>query len=110
MPIIAKFSNGHTDIYKGSRSVKAAWMVRLPSGKVLSGHSISRSAAQKTATSTISDSNGVPPIPRERALPPEVINTITEQFGVSSVSHAKKVAKQLARDFLAKCTIEVIDL
>lgn len=49
--ITAKFSNGHTDAYKGTRDVKAAWAIILKStGEVLmSGHSLDRAKAQKTA-------------------------------------------------------------
>jgi len=49
--ITAKFSNGHTDTYKGQRDVKAAWMiVRKSDGEVMnSGHSLDRARAEKTA-------------------------------------------------------------
>ena len=47
----AIFSNGYTDTYKGNRPVKAAWaIIRNDDGKVLmSGHSLDRAKAQKTA-------------------------------------------------------------
>lgn len=48
--IVANFSNGHTDEYKGKRPVTAAWMVVLPDGKLMSGHSNNLPTAQKTAT------------------------------------------------------------
>lgn len=51
--IIAKFSNGHTDEYKGNRLVKAAWMVIYPNGHIDSGHSLDRVKAHKTASGTI---------------------------------------------------------
>ena len=49
--IIAKFSNGFEDEYKGARAVKAAWMItRKSDGKVIaSGHSLDRVRAAKTA-------------------------------------------------------------
>lgn len=49
--ITAKFSNGHTDVYKGTREVKAAWMItNATTGEVyMSGHSLDRAKAQKTA-------------------------------------------------------------
>ena len=47
--IVATFSNGHTDAYKGNRAVKAAWMVIAANGKIYSGHSFDRAAAEKTA-------------------------------------------------------------
>lgn len=45
----ATFSNGHTDTYKGKRDVRAAWMVILPTGKIVSGHSFDVATARKTA-------------------------------------------------------------
>lgn len=55
MTITAKFSNGHVDVYKGDRPVKAAWMiVDRATGEVLnSGHSLDRAKAQKTAEGNI---------------------------------------------------------
>ena len=55
--IIAKFSNGHTDEYKGDRDVKAAWMiVDRETGEVLnSGHSRDLITAHKTADNNIGD-------------------------------------------------------
>lgn len=51
--IIAKFSNGFEDEYKGARAVKAAWMiVRKSDGAIIcSGHSLDRARAEKTAES-----------------------------------------------------------
>ena len=53
--IIATFSNGHQDVYKGSRPVKAAWaIIEKATGKVLnSGHSLDRVKAQKTAENNV---------------------------------------------------------
>jgi len=55
MTITATFSNGHTDTYKGSRDVKAAWMlIEIETGKVIkSGHSMTAASAEKTAKSWI---------------------------------------------------------
>lgn len=52
--ITATFSNGYTDTYKGSRDVKAAWMVtEKATGKVIaSGHSLNKEVAEKTAKSS----------------------------------------------------------
>ena len=49
MTITAKFSNGFTDTYKGTRDVKAAWMItNKATGEVInSGHSLDRVRAQK---------------------------------------------------------------
>ena len=53
--ITAVFSNGHTDTYKGSRDVKADWMVtEVATGKVYaSGHSLDMEKASKTARGNI---------------------------------------------------------
>lgn len=53
--IIARFSNGFTDVYKGSRKVTAAWMItHAETGEVLaSGHSLDRVRAGKTAVNTV---------------------------------------------------------
>ena len=50
--IIAKFSNGFEDVYKGNRPVKAAWaVIRKSDGEVImSGHSLDRVKAAKTAS------------------------------------------------------------
>ena len=49
---IAIFSNGHTDVYKGKRAVKAAWMFEYK-GKTYSGHSLDAEKANKTANNTL---------------------------------------------------------
>lgn len=53
--ITARFSNGHEDVYKGKRDVRAAWMVTdIETGAVVaSGHSLDRKRAEKTAESNI---------------------------------------------------------
>jgi hypothetical protein len=53
--ITAKFSNGHTDTYKGSRPVTAAWMVtEIATGRIIaSGHSLTMDNADKTARGSI---------------------------------------------------------
>ena len=57
MTIIATFSNGFTDTYKGKRNVKAAWaVIRKADGKVIaSGHSLDRTRAAKTSRGSMSD-------------------------------------------------------
>ncbi len=63
MPITAAFSNGHVDVYKGKRNVRAAWMItRKSDGVVLaSGHSIDRRAAEKTAAGAVAENHGAGP-------------------------------------------------
>ena len=52
---LTKFSNGHQDLYKGKRPVTAGWMVVLPSGAIVSGHSIDTRTAEKTARAAAAD-------------------------------------------------------
>ncbi len=61
MTIIAKFSNGFKDEYKGQRDVRAAWMItRKSDGKVLaSGHSLDRAKAAKTAAGKLMHAEGL---------------------------------------------------
>lgn len=51
----AIFSNGFKDTYKGARDVRAAWMVtEIETGRIVaSGHSLSRTNADKTARGSI---------------------------------------------------------
>lgn len=55
MHITATFSNGETDVYKGHRPVKAAWrIVDHETGKtIVSGHSLDRDRAERTATNKL---------------------------------------------------------
>jgi len=55
MAIVATFSNGETDTYKGHRDVKAAWAIINPTtGTILnSGHSLDRARAEKTAANNV---------------------------------------------------------
>lgn len=53
MAIIAKFSDGTTDVYKGDRQVKAAWAIFIDGVFYSSGHSLDRIKAEKTARGNI---------------------------------------------------------
>ena len=46
---VAIFSDGHKDVYKGNRDVKAAWAIydKATGEFLLSGHSIDRNRAEK---------------------------------------------------------------
>lgn len=63
MTITATFSNGHTDTYKGTRPVKAAWMITArDTGKVLaSGHSLDAEKARKTAEGNVAENHAAGP-------------------------------------------------
>ncbi len=72
MSIIATFSDGTQDAYKGHRNVKAAWAVfRKSDGKLItSGHSLDREKAAKTARGNMSDkAHGFGPILPTRPYP-----------------------------------------
>lgn len=58
--IIATFSNGTTDIYKGERNVRAAWAIisRATGETIVSGHSLDRVRAANTASGKIQQLNG----------------------------------------------------
>lgn len=55
MTIAATFSNGQTDAYKGAREVRAAWAIfnRATGDLILSGHSMDRQSAAKTANTKL---------------------------------------------------------
>jgi hypothetical protein len=71
MTITATFSNGTTDTYKGHRPVKAAWaIIRKSDGKtIVSGHSLDRAKAAKTAAGHVSEIYGYGYVLPTRAYP-----------------------------------------
>jgi hypothetical protein len=117
MSKIATFSNGYADIYKGKRAVRAAWMVTLPNGKIISGHSLSLELAQKTA-----EGNAMIAAPR----PLKMIQTrgrdiVTPAFAKWAHEVAQKAgfadrkaynadAEARRAEWRAACKIEVISL
>ena len=117
MTIIAKFSNGFTDTYKGHRDVKAAWaVIRKSDGEVMiSGHSLDRMKAEKTARGNMSHLYGFGPILPTRAYP-GIEKTLTRcgyegprsTFAMLSWAREQN-AKRLA-EIDAAHTIEIIDL
>lgn len=109
--IKAVFSNGHEDVYKGSRAVTAAWMItEKDTGRVInSGHSLDTDKAHKTAAGNI---------PRVASLPAGwtyLRNTISmyqyaKKRGFNSPSDmAADYARQNAKH-AQKYLIEVINL
>lgn len=90
MSIIATFSNGYTDEYKGKRDVKAAWMiVRKSDGEVLmSGHSLDKARAEKTARSSVA----------QCPVGDLTTYTIGRSHRDMNRAHAKYLAAQLAKD------------
>ena len=45
----ATFSNGHVDVYNGTRAVTVGWMLVNPEGQIFSGHSMDEKKARSTA-------------------------------------------------------------
>ena len=111
MAIIAKFSNGFADKYNGVRPVKAAWMVVLPSGRTLSGHSLSRANAAATARSNASVRSGVdaPLVRRGFGCTAYTVKR-AHDLGFKSVRAWVAAATAERAAFVAKCQIEAIDL
>ena len=127
MAITATFSNGFTDTYKGTRPVKAAWLITdKATGEVLnSGHSLDIIKARKTAEGsaalcarrqdgdarTVFLTNGIPSVAYLRYL-----ITAARDAGIEGVTshNAQKLIREhnlvvnAARR--ARCTIEVIAL
>jgi len=110
MSKIATFSNGHTDTYKGKRDVKAAWMVILPDGGILSGHSLDRRRAESTARNAAGSFNYLP-IPRVMHSGSTAFYTrLAQDHGCRGINEYRaKIAAERAT-YVQACTIEVIDL
>jgi hypothetical protein len=125
--ITATFSNGFTDTYKGTRPVKAAWMVTdKATGEVLSsGHSLDIVKARKTAEGTaalcarrqdgeayrVHISNGTPTVAYLRYLVTDARDAGIEGVTIHNVKKlvlAHNAAINAARR--ARCTIEVVAL
>lgn len=90
--ITATFSDGTTDIYRGSRQVTAAWRVIFPDGRTASGHSLDEARATKTASSAISARGGAD-IRGCRGNPRKIAE-----------------ARKAAQEFAAACKVEIIRL
>lgn len=108
----AVFSNGHRDVYKGKRDVKAAWMVIGPKGTIASGHSLDIGCAEKTAASHISQMSPAY-YPSPRSL--RVVRSAVWWAGIAKEA-GKTVAQLIAEGkaenatFAAGCSVEVVSL
>lgn len=108
--ITATFSNGYTDTYKGTRAVKAAWMVveKLTGRVVATGHSIDFGAAEKTAKSAIV----------QHTLPTGWRNwrkdvratRYAKSLGYESVEHMESEYQRVNAEYSATVQVEVIAL
>jgi hypothetical protein len=115
MNIQAIFSNGQVDVYKGSRPVRAAWQVVCPDGQIVSGHSLDRAKAQKTAEGNAALMSGRSSLwgrpsgsfhaayigAREKAAREAGYRNYKEYYAAIAAERAA---------FVASCKIEVIDL
>jgi len=112
MKITATFSNGHVDVYKGKRDVKAAWMVIYPNGGFESGHSYDRASAEKTARSHISQNSPAyypSPIKLRYAHTAAYWEKIARKQG-KTVRQIVEEGKKQNAEFAAACKIEIVNV
>lgn len=109
--IIATFSDGTVDQYKGARAVRAAWQVKLPTGKVVSGHSLSRENAEKTARATISQLCTIESVPRGSLTHGQAVylHKVAKQAGFRSVREYAESQAAKRAEFAAACKVEIVD-
>jgi hypothetical protein len=115
MPITAKFSNAHVDTYKGKRPVKAAWMAILPTGRIVSGHSLDRAKAEKTARGAASEKAGVWlwwKTRRHSISAAQLAHAGAEarKHGFASLAAYEAALIKQRADFVAACRFEIVDL
>lgn len=111
--ITAVFSNGHTDTYKGSREVKAAWMItEKETGKVYkSGHSLDRAKAEKTAAGNIPTPHWGVFSKRNNTVPfLRSMQKRAKDAGFKTIEELLADYKRQNAEVAAKYKIEVIDL
>jgi hypothetical protein len=113
----ATFSNGHTDTYKGDRNVTAAWMVVLPNGKIMSGHSNNLPTAAKTARTNAAQRfyaertyhQHLKPLARWAHMQGYVRGKLKE-YGFKTVREHDAALTDDRNAFVATCKIEVVAL
>ena len=116
--ITATFSNGFTDTYHGDRDVRAAWMVVLPNGKTLSGHSLDLVKATKTA-----QTNAAQRFPTDARFHYQNLKSVAKwahmqgyvrkalnQYGFRTVREHDAALTEARNAFVASCKIEVVAL
>lgn len=114
--LTAKFSNGHDDVYKGKRPVKAAWMVITADGTTVSGHSLDRETAAKTARAKAGEMSGTSVWWRQgrgRSLTAgqlAYVGAEARKAGHKDIAAYEAALAKRRADFVAGCTIEVVDL
>lgn len=119
--ITATFSNGHTDTYKGTRPVKAAWAIirKSDSAVMMTGHSLDRAKAQATAEGNFRYTaskvigrmlKGLSDRPDRDARRNAYFNSLAKKNGFSNWKEAYAAYQADLADVRALVTIEVIDL
>lgn len=115
MKIIAKFSNGFTDEYKGNRDVKAAWMVTRiddPMTVVFSGHSLDEDRALKTGWNSI---NAFCPSVNDHVCPRSGVlfesgRKLAKQYNLKTARQIKAKIRELRAEIKSQFQVEVIKL
>ncbi len=110
--IVATFLNGQTDVYKGHREVKAAWQVIAADGKVYSGHSYDRAAAEKTARSYLTRGCGVFVL-ETRVVSPAYLKwavEVAQKNGFKTTREYNADAKAKRAEYASRGKIEIVDL
>jgi len=110
--IIANFSNGLADEYKGTREVKAAWVIfNKETGETLnSGHSLTTNAAASTAATNMG--HLMPSLPKK----PTKAHLVSEHEEFLKwggwATHKEMAAERTAERavFRAAHTIEIVEL
>jgi hypothetical protein len=111
--IIATFSSGYTDEYKGKRPVTAAWLItKLEDGSVVnSGHSFDLDAAARTAKSNTPRAMETF---RSRAMTPGYYAYIMEHYvrpaGCSTIAQYNAYASAANAAKAAEYKVEIISL
>lgn len=112
--IIATFSNGETDEYKGIRDIKAAWQVTHPDGATSTGHSLDRARAEKTARNhAASCCEGVGTCINTKWATPNYlryVNGLLKDAGVKTVREYNEQIKAKRAAYVAQCKIEIVDV
>ena len=118
MTKIATFSNGHTDAYKGKRDVRAAWMVTLPTGKIISGHSVDLDTARKTAEGHRGDGCQFRELKMSGARGRDIVTPAFAQWagkvakdaGFADRKAYNAHAAKMRADYISRSKIEVVGL
>jgi len=107
------FSNGYEDIYKGKRDVKAGWMLVLPDGFTMYGHSRDVETANKTARATASQHAKIIVPTAVELAHPAMLRFWYKFANVQNFGELKNwlaEQKQERLNFINDCKIEVVEV